>query len=36
VATLDRTSPVYDPCFRGRLTSDGWPVIEENVGLSDI
>jgi hypothetical protein len=29
VATLDRTSSAYDPCFRGRLTSDGWPVIEE-------
>lgn len=36
VATLDRTSSAYDPCFRRRLTSDGWPVIEENVGLSDI
>jgi hypothetical protein len=36
VATLDRTSSAYDPCFRGRLTSDGWPVTEGNAGWSDI
>ncbi|OKP09561.1 Regulatory protein brlA [Penicillium subrubescens] len=36
VATLDRTSPAYDPCFRGQLTSDGWPVREVNMGLPDI
>jgi hypothetical protein len=36
VATLDRTSSAYDPCFRGRLTSDGWPVREGNAGSSDM
>jgi hypothetical protein len=36
VATLDRASLAYDPYFRGRLTSDGWLVMEGNVGWSDI
>ena len=36
VATLDRTSPAYDPCFRGQLTADGSPVREVNMGLPDI
>jgi hypothetical protein len=36
VATLDRTSSAYDPCFRGQLTSDGLPVREINTDLSDI
>ncbi|OKO99413.1 Regulatory protein brlA [Penicillium subrubescens] len=36
VATLDRTSSAYDPCFRGQLTSDGWPAREANMGLPDI
>ncbi|OKP14972.1 Regulatory protein brlA [Penicillium subrubescens] len=36
VATLDRTSSAYDPCFRGRLTSDGWPVREGNAGSSNM
>ncbi|CEJ62565.1 hypothetical protein PMG11_11062 [Penicillium brasilianum] len=36
VATLDRTSSAYDSCFRGRLTSDGRPVMEGNAGSSDM
>jgi hypothetical protein len=27
VATLDNTSPAYDPEFRGRLTLEGWPAF---------
>ncbi|KAJ5288097.1 hypothetical protein N7478_003783 [Penicillium angulare] len=27
VATLDNTSPYYDPNFRGELTPDGNPVL---------
>ncbi|KAJ6000920.1 hypothetical protein N7481_001329 [Penicillium waksmanii] len=27
VATLDNTSPAYDPKFRGRLTLEGWPAF---------
>jgi hypothetical protein len=26
VATLDETSPYYDPGFRGQLSSDGLPL----------
>jgi hypothetical protein len=26
VATLDKTSPVYDLKFRGQLTPQGWPL----------
>lgn len=35
VATRDRTSSAYDPCFRGRLTFDGLPVREVNMAFPD-
>lgn len=28
VATLDKTRSIYDPCFRGQLTPQGWPLSD--------